>query len=426
MNNSAKHIVLLGGGYVSVWAYRSLLKNLRNEIAGGHVKITVVCPEEYHCFHGWTAESLTCIIQDENRLSPLSKIFSKAELVQGKVEEINSGNNTIYIKLSDGSRRAICYDNLLLGIGSFDSEDVEGIKEYGYQVKCKDAFDRTKQKIQSLVKQAAQTDSLNARRLLSFAIAGGGFTGVELAANIAEFVNILKKEHPSLKNIKPVIRLIISGEKVLEVLQAHFDRLINYTEKTLQQYGVQIINNNKIVKVTQHGAFLSDGTFIQSSMIVSTIGQSRIILKGTEAMPRDGVKRLFTNEYLQIKNHSNIWGGGDACNVTHFRTMEPCPANALWAIKHGEYAGRNIALSIKKQPLNSFNDKGLGQCASLGIGKGTGELHGMQFSGWTAWILRFFFFNYFMPSNRVMLNEIKDWMYLLVWRKRKGLSIIDA
>ena len=55
-------------------------------------------------------------------------------------------------------------------------------------------------------------------------------------------------------------------------------------------------------------------------------------------------------------------------------------------MKHGEYAGKNIALAIRRQPLKSFNYKGLGQCASLGIGKGVGELYGFEFTGWIAWI----------------------------------------
>ena len=58
--------------------------------------------------------------------------------------------------------------------------------------------------------------------------------------------------------------------------------------------------------------------------------------------------------------------------------------------------------------LKPFTYKGLGQCASLGIGKGMGELYGIEFTGWIAWMMRWFFFNYFMPSRKVMLNEITD------------------
>ena len=413
-------VVLLGGGYVTVWAYRSLVKILGKQIGSGQVLITVVCPNECHAFHGWTAESLTDIIQEQNRMSPLSEILSKAQIIKGKAVKIIAANNTVFIRNSNGSSQLIQYDHLLLGMGSFDSEDIEGLKEYGYQVKSDEAFNRTKQTIKLLVKQAAVVPPHIAKKLLTITIAGGGFTGVELATNIAEYINILKNQHPSLQKINPVIHLINRGPTILNVLQPKFQRIIRYTEKVMQQYNIEVIINNEITKVTDEGAFLCD-RFIQSSMVISTIGQSRMELIGTEKMERDNLKRTYTNAYLQIKNHSNIWGGGDCSHVTHYKTGEACPANALWAIKHGEFAGRNIGLFIKNQPLKVFNYEGLGQCASLGIGKGIGELYGLQFTGWTAWIMRWFFFNYFMPSRNVMFNAVGDWMFLLFRRKRKGL-----
>jgi NADH dehydrogenase len=210
---------------------------------------------------------------------------------------------------------------------------------------------------------------------------------------------------------------------MLNVLHPRFDRIIRYAEKTMMNYDIEIIANKRITKVSEHGAFLNDGSFLQSSMVISTIGQSRIVLKGTQNMEKDNLKRICTNEYLQIKNFSNIRGGGDACHVKHCKTMGPCPANALWAIKHGEYIGKNIGHNIKKQPLKKFNYRGLGQTASLGIGKGMEELYGIQFTGWIAWIMRLFVFTYFMPLRRVMFNEISDWMFLLFRGQRKELWI---
>ncbi len=423
MKNTVTRIVLLGGGYVSIWAYRSLIKILRREIASGQVQVTVICPEKYHFYHGWTAESLTCIIQDQNRMSPLNKVFSKACFIHGKVEEINSIDKSVNVKGMDGSMQLIQYDHLVLGIGSFDSEEVEGLHQNGYQVKSHEAFKLTRQTIQRLVTEAAHAETVVAQRLLTFMIAGAGFTGVELATNIAEFIAVLKKQYPSLQKIKPVIRVINSGDRILNVLPSRFNRLVRYTEKTMRNYGIEVLNNSRIEKITGQGAYLKDGSFIGSSMVISTIGQSRMIVKGTENMLRDNLKRVYTNSYLQLRDHSNIWGGGDACHVMQYNTKKACPTNALWAIKHGEYLGRNIAKAIKEQPLQKFTYKGLGQTASLGIGKGIGEIYGIQFTGWIAWIMRFFVFNYFMPSRKVMFHEIGDWLFLLFRRQRKGLFI---
>jgi len=423
MENKLTQIVLLGGGYASIWAYRSLIKKLSHEISSGNVRITVVCPEQYHFFHGWTAESLTCIIQDKNRMSPLADIFSKAAFICGYADEIDHTTNRIYVKMNDGSRLTLSYDHLLIGTGSYDSDQVEGISRYGYQIKSHAAYQQTKQAILSIVEQAAATNPADAARLLHFTIAGSGFSGAELVTNIAEFVSILKKDYPSLQKVKATIRLVNSRNKVMDVLDPRFRKMRHYTEKIMLGYGIEIINNKKICSITEDGVFLDDGTFLQSSMVISAIGQSRVVLKGTEDMQRDNLSRLYTNRYLQMAGYTNIWGGGDACNVMHCTTMLACAPNALWAMKHGVYAGRNIANTIKQKPLRAFTYKGLGQCASLGIGKGMGELYGIEFTGWIAWIMRWFFFNYYMPSRKVMLREVADWIYLLFSGKRKDLCL---
>lgn len=420
MKKALKRIILLGGGYVAVWAYRSLFKKLRREITDGLVEIIVVCPEEYHCFHGWTAESLTGIIQDQNRMSPLSEIFTNARQIFGKAIEINVNANLVYVKANNDQVQELHYDHLLLGIGSFDNCNVEGLQDFGYQVKSAKAFLRTKQMIQQIVKSAAEANMSDAQRLLSFTVAGGGFTGVELAANIAEFVTLLRKEYPSLQNMKPAIRLVNSGDRILNELRPRFEKMISYTEGEMKKYGIEILTGKKITKVTKQGVFLSDDSFLESTMVISTIGQCRLVLKGTETMERDKMNRLLTNSYLQIKGYENIWGGGDACNVISSKTRTASPTNALWAIKHGECAGKNIARALKNTSLKNFSFRGLGQAASLGIGKGIGELYGIQFTGWLAWVLRMLVFNYFMPSKNVMFKEIKDWLLLLITGKRQG------
>src|SRR6476661_1762185 len=242
MKNKLTQIVLLGGGYVSIWAYRSLIKKLGNEISCGNVRITVVCPEQYHCFHGWTAESLTYIIQDKNRMSPLADIFSRATLICGFAYEIDPTSNSVHVQMNDGAKLTLSYDHLLIGTGSYDSDQVEGISQYGYQIKSHAAYQQTKQAILSIVKQAAAANPDDAARLLHFTIAGSGFSGAELVTNIAEFVSILKKDYPSLQKVKATIRLVNSRNKVMDVLDTRFRKMRHYTEKIMLGYGIEIIN----------------------------------------------------------------------------------------------------------------------------------------------------------------------------------------
>lgn len=426
MKSNPIEIVILGGGYVGVLAYQSMIKKIRSKVQSGEVRITLVCPLADHTFHGWTSETLTGVIQSKNQLSPLSEVMPMAEQVFAQAESIDTDAQIISVRLENGDIKNLRYDHLLIGYGSFDSEKIEGLREYGYQVKARESFHVTKSRIYKLVQQAANSTETQARELLTFTLAGGGFTGVELAANITEYVQVLKNAHPSLKRIEPSVTLVHSGSELLSQLPEHCGRLVNYTEKVLEQFNIKVIKNRKIVRVTSEGAYLDNATFVPASMVISTVGQSRVKLGGTEEWLRDTAGRLHTNVFLQVIGFDNIWGGGDACHVLRHKKDIPCPSNALWAIKHGEAAGVNIALSVLKKEPKPFTFRGLGEAASLGMGKGIGELYGLQFTGLTAWTLRWFFFHYFMPSKRVMLRSMGDWMYLLFTGKRKGVENLKS
>ncbi len=103
MKNNIKQIVLIGGGYASIWAYRSIINELLIEMMAGKVRVKVICPDEFHFFHGWTAESLMGIIGDQNRMSPLSEVFEHAEIVKGKVTQIDTASRIVKVDMSNGS-----------------------------------------------------------------------------------------------------------------------------------------------------------------------------------------------------------------------------------------------------------------------------------------------------------------------------------
>ena len=425
MENCTNQIVLLGGGYASIWAYRALVNELMIEMIMGLVRIKVICPEEFHFFHGWTAESLTGIIQDHNRMSPLKEVFEHAEIIKGKAVRVDHVTRLVYVELNNGTNCEVPYNQLLLGMGSADSNSVDGLAEHAYQLKSHSGYLRTKMRIQFLVRQASEADPFTALQLLRFVVAGCGYTGIEIAANLAEMIIVQKKQYPALRHFIPSIHLINSKDELLPGLDNGFKSMQHYAEKTLGKYGIKIRNQTRINRVTSQGVYLSDGSFIECQMVISTIGQSRIVLEGTDKMERDQEKRVITNSFLQVKNHNGIWGAGDAVHVTHSKTMIACPANALWAIKQGEHAGKNMVRAILSHSLKPFIYKGLGQCASLGIGKGLGEIYGFQFTGWFAWIMRWFFFQHFMPSKKVMWRKIKDWFHLLLSGKRIDLSMTE-
>jgi NADH dehydrogenase FAD-containing subunit len=138
-------------------------------------------PRQYHFFHGWTAETPHGYHPGQEQDEPAGRyFFQEPALICGFAEEIDHSANSVYVKMNEGSSRTLSYDHLLIGTGSYDSDEVEGISRYGYQVKSHVAYQQTKQAIFSIIRQAAATNPGDAARLLHFTIAGSGFSGVEL------------------------------------------------------------------------------------------------------------------------------------------------------------------------------------------------------------------------------------------------------
>lgn len=400
---------MLGGGYTTVWAYKALERKLTAKINSGQVEILVVAPNKCHSFHGFCGEVVAGLLPVETTLTPLHLIMKHATIIEGWVERINPKEQTATVKLmSDNKNTVIRYDELVIGVGLKDNEEtINGIKHYGHGVKNDGALELCRKKIIASLETASKMSSCELRKkYLTFVIAGAGPAGVEFCTNLSEFIRLTGKKFTALKNQKPEIVLVNSGEEPIPTFSIGKGKLIRYCKAQLTKSGIRFITNTKVLEVTPEGALLSDNTFISSNMVVSIIGQKNISINGMETFSNKETKRIDVNSFLNIRSLCNVWAGGDAAHVMHISGKFVCPSNALWAIKHGELIGNNIAANLQAKSLSKFTYRGLGQAASLGVGKAVGELYGIELTGWLPWIMRMIVFLRFMPKRTKMYQVI--------------------
>ncbi|THF68158.1 hypothetical protein E7T06_17635 [Deinococcus sp. Arct2-2] len=127
-------------------------------------------------------------------------------------------------------------------------------------------------------------------------------------------------------------------------------------------------------------------------------------------MPRDEQGQLVTDEFLRVGGRDDVFVGGDAAGVAR-PSGGVCPTNVLWA-------GANAARSIQGRPLRHFSYGGLGQAASVGVGRGVTELNGVQFTGLVGWVLRLGFFAWYMLSRMQSVRLLDDWSQLAARGRR--------
>lgn len=383
-------IVILGGGYAGLHAFSVLRSRLGAQVARGEVELTLVSRDGHHTYHGWTGEVLSGDLAVGSTLTALEPIVGDS-FVQGEVVSADLPARTLTVE-GEAGKREIRYEHLVIAAGSVDPFDrIPGLAENGWCVKNS----RDMQKlVGELEGQDAETQGTR-----NVVVVGGGLAGVETASALAA-------RYGRAGSGKVNVHLVSSSEALLPSLRPDFNHIAETATRQLVSQGVQLHQGVRVSRIDKHQVELADGRTLASDLSVVAAGVSFSVLPGTESLPRNAAGQIIADDDLRVRGGHNIWVAGDIAAVPHPGTGEPCPANALWAMKQGDCVGRNIARTIKGQSVKAFNFRGLGQAAGLAGRRGITELWGLQFTGRLAWTIRVLFFAWFMPSRRGALSVL--------------------
>ncbi|MCW3159333.1 NAD(P)/FAD-dependent oxidoreductase [Micropruina sonneratiae] len=399
-------IVVLGGGYTGVWAARTVSRAIRAGLLEG-VRVTLVSATPEHSFHGWTAEVITGHVRPEHARVPLTQLLPGVRLVHGRVSAVDVGARTVSVATASGTTQ-VGYDQLVVGVGSFDAtERVPGLAEHGWSLKDPDGLAALRTHLGTLA--AGET----------VLVAGAGFTGLEAATAIAQ-------RHPRLR-----VKLAHPGTRPLPMLRPRFDRVADYAVAQARSAGVEFLPDSRLAEVSPDGGWLDPHGPIATRTVISTIGQTPVALPGLVDQGLDGGGRLITDLFLRVA--PRIWAGGDVAAVPQPGGEGACPANALWAIHHGTHIGANLVRHLLGWRLRPFRFPGLGHGAGFGVGRGAAELYGVQLTGWAAWLARWLFFHWYMPSRRIGVRTAAEWLLgpvsdgrVAAWQPSRSLQVMSS
>lgn len=419
-----RRVVFVGSGYVACYAYQKLRRRLRAQMANGQVEVVVVSTSNYHVFHGFVGEVVAGTLPLDTAFSPSRQLFQGARFVQGAVTGVDLDQQRLQYAGSGGERGTLRYDELILATGSEnDSAEVPGLDRYGLSVRSFATLHHLQQHVVQMLESAeGASDPEDARRSLTFCIAGAGFTGVEMCTALAQLLDNCRPHYSILKRVPARLVLVHAGEEILPEMQAGFGRLVRYARQKIEAYGIDLRLNTRLKKVEPLRVLLDDGSWIDSRSVISTVGHRPTVLPGTERCLFDTQRRLVGDRNLNLRGYDNVWVGGDCASIRQPLRKTACPTNALWAIKHGQHIGRNVARRLRGRPLRPFRFLGLGQAANLGDYKGIAELYGLQITGFPAKVIRLWFFLYYMPNKR---NAVQV-LFELVLRGVFGARLLVA
>src|SRR5262249_6850573 len=243
-----KRIVILGAGFGGGYRGKGLEKGLGPK---DDYEIILVNKENYFVFQPMLPEVISGSIGLLDTVSPLRRLLPRADIHVREVESIDLKNRTI--TTGAGFRphsHTIEYDHLVLAVGNVtDFRGLRGLPEHAFPFKnLSDALHLRNHVIRALEEASIEEDDMQLRReLLTFVIAGGGFSGVEVVAELNDFVREVARNYTRVPPSDLRVILLHSGDRILPEMT---ERLALFAQELLKKRGVEIRLNCRLEAAT--------------------------------------------------------------------------------------------------------------------------------------------------------------------------------
>lgn len=402
---SKRRVIIIGGGFGGVTVAQHLERRLPSEI-----EVVLISSENHFVFTPMLAEAVGRSISPDHVVVVGRQMVRRTTWLTAQVTDIDFENHLVSYRGAGGESAALTYDHLVLACGSVVNMNmVPGLAAYAYPLKTLgDAIYLGNDLITRAEEAAVETDSLRRRRLLTVVIIGGGFSGVEVAGEIAEVAEATRRFYPTLKGVRPRILLLQRGEYLIPELNA--PSLSTFACDKLRKAGVEVRLNSSAQEITAAGVRLTSGELIEAATVVSTVGTSPnpLIEKLGLALERG---RLVTNPDMSVKGADNVWAVGDCAIIPNAYDNKPSPPTAQFAMRQAKQLAANLLRTFRGQPTKPFSFKVLGMLASLGNRRAVAEILGIRISGFIAWVLWRGIYLSKLPSIARKLEVVVDWTW---------------
>ncbi|MFQ5936622.1 MAG: NAD(P)/FAD-dependent oxidoreductase [Acidiferrobacterales bacterium] len=371
-------IVILGGGFGGT----TLAQRLERRLPGGQ-RVALLSKNNFVTYSPLLPEVVGASILPGHVVAPIRQMTKRSHFYMVRVTAIDLDRQQIHYRgMGPG---VIHYEQLVLACGVAANLDrVPGLNKYGLPLKTLGDALYLRNRVMVRLEQAELQTNPEARRCLTtFVVVGGGFSGVEVAGEITDFLRAAVRYYPQVDREDCRVVLLHDRERILPELSP---RLGDFALRKMRKGGIDIRLNARVNEVKDQCVTLESGERLYSGTVISTVGTGPNPLIAQLPVPKQR-GRVETAADMSVPDYPGLWALGDCAAVVNAHDGRLSPPTAQFAVAQAKQLADNLARSINGNPTRPFSYRLKGQLSSIGHNKAVAEVFGFRYSGFVAWLL---------------------------------------
>lgn len=396
-----KRIIIVGGGFGGL--------KLARKLKSDKFQVVLLDKNNYHIFQPLLYQVATAGIEPSAISFPFRKIFKRREFFHIRIceaQQVFPENN-----LLETSIGTLAYDYLVIATGcdtNYFGNDNMAKQTMALKNTSEALFNRNQ--ILDSFEQAQNTSNEEERkRLMTFAIVGGGATGIELAGALSEMRKfVLPQDYPDLDINEMRILLIDASTRLLSAFsEASAKEVTDY----LRKRDVEIKLDARVISYENNKLTLSGDTIIETRNVFWVAGVKANSLQGLPTEAYGPGNRLKVNTYNRLLDQPNIFAIGD----TALMITDEYPKGHPQVVQPAIQQSQNLILNLQRMeeglPLSPFVYHNKGSMATIGRNNAVVELKKFRFGGFPAWAVWLFIHLMSIVGVKNRLFIFVDWMW---------------
>ena len=392
MTEKQPRILIIGGGFGGLFAVLDL---------AGTGDITLVSDEDHFLFAPMLYEYLSGEVQAWHIAPDYKELLEESvHFVKGVVSAIDLDRREVTI---EGRPEKLSYDG-----GVTNYWGVEGAEQFTLPFR-KLAHANALRRRMTKALDHVQPDAApqDARNAMTFAVVGGGASGVELATKMADLLQDAFRRR-ALRG-EPRVLVI---EMTDHVVPGMGDEIRKFVEQALFESRVEVHTQTRVARVTAGTITLehnSARTEIETAAVVWTAGVRMNPLVEKLAVEKNQRGLIVVEPTLQVRGHAEVFALGD---IAFYQDVAPTLAGtAQLALQEAHLLARNVRAFIEGRELKTKHFIELGEAVSLGTERAAVLSAGKAVGGPLARQARFAMYTGRLPTWHHRLRVGASWFF---------------